>query len=108
MDDSIANLLSRPVTSDGYQLAEVDTVILGDLIEQDAIRPWSNLQRSSDWHSAGARAVTVGSEIYGIPHWLCGHFVFSRDPKITSARTNAQLIAALKRARPERLDLPAA
>ena len=76
-DDSIANLLSRPVALDGYHVAEIDTAILGDLIKQQVIRPWSHIQRSGDWHSAGARAVTVGSEIYGIPHWLCGHFVFS-------------------------------
>jgi thiamine pyridinylase len=98
---SIANLLSRPPASGGYHLAEIDTVILGDLIEQDVIRPWPNLPRSSDWHPAGARAVTVGGEIFAIPHWLCGHFVFARDPQITSARTGEALIAALEHGAPK-------
>src|SRR5437879_8364706 len=95
VEQSVAYLLSRPVDQGGFDVAEVDTVVLGDLIEADLLKPWSAPIDTNDWHPAGVRAVTVGRDIYGIPHWLCGHFVFSRDRKIAAARTSVELLAAL-------------
>ncbi|KYF63831.1 hypothetical protein BE04_11035 [Sorangium cellulosum] len=73
---------------------ETDMILLGELVATGAIRPWSELP-PADWHPAGIEASTYDGEIYGVPHWLCGHFTFSRDASVESAGTAAELASAL-------------
>lgn len=93
--NSIASLLSMPLKDGGYNVAEIDTVILGELIENQVVRPWTLPISTDDWQPAGKRAVTVKEDLFGIPHWLCGHFIFSRSKSIASTRTNVALRRAL-------------
>jgi thiamine pyridinylase len=93
--NGVASLLSMPSKDGGFDMAEIDTVILGELIENKIVRPWTLSISTDDWQPVGKRAVTVDQDIFGIPHWLCGHFIFSRSKKIAFARTNAALLRAL-------------
>lgn len=93
-------LTNEPVSSathgdtDGYHLVEVDTLLLGDIHERQLIAEWADID-TGDWHDAGRDAVTIDGQILGVPRLLCGHFIMSRDPSLTSAATVDELIAGL-------------
>ena len=93
--NGVASLLSIPTKDGGYDVAEIDAVILGELIENKVVRPWTAPVSTDDWQPVGVRAVTVKQDIFGIPHWLCGHFIFSRSKKIALTRTNSALLKEL-------------
>ena len=93
----------RPPEKGGAHLLEVDALLLKELAERNAIRPWRDPPGQEDWLPAGAAAARVGAAIYGIPHWLCGHFVFSHSRRVQGARSASQLIAAVKQTQPPRL-----
>lgn len=84
----------------GYDMVEVDTVVLGELVESKLLAPWGAPPGISDWHPAGRSAVSLKGSIYGVPHWLCSHFIFSRDKRAAKAKTAAKLLAALNKADP--------
>ncbi len=80
-----------------YDVIETDTAILGDLVAAGAVRPWPRLPENIDWHPSGVSASTHTEQnaLYGVPHWLCGHFVMSRDEAVRQARTTSALVQAL-------------
>jgi thiamine pyridinylase len=82
-------------------IVEVDMLTLGDLVDAGAARPWPNLPRQN-WHPASIMASTYHGAVYGIPHWMCTHFVFSRNVGAVRARSAEQLVDAL-----ENLNTPA-
>ncbi|NNB94891.1 hypothetical protein HJC10_07085 [Corallococcus exiguus] len=91
--------LSRSLKGEGeckYDVIEADTVILGELVAEGGVRPWSALP-SANWHPAGVASSTHTDQkaLYGVPHWLCGHFVISRDEAVRQARTTSALVRAL-------------
>lgn len=78
-----------------YELVEVDTSLLGELVDTGAISPWEKLPDGVAWHPAGIAGATYAGETYGVPHWLCSHFVFSRDAAVQEAATASDLVKAL-------------
>lgn len=78
-----------------YDVVEVDAILLGDLAAQGVIKPWRPYPEDVDFHAAGVQASMIGADMYGVPHWLCGHFVLSRDPDILAATNLEDLINAL-------------
>ncbi|CAF1223146.1 unnamed protein product [Adineta steineri] len=99
-DDDFYNLdvLTKWLKSDGsgYDVVEVDTELLGDLVNAGLITPQFSLSHNhSDWHSAAATAVQFNQAVYGFPHYMCALFLFTRDDKIASANTIDQLVHAL-------------
>ncbi|XXT17421.1 extracellular solute-binding protein [Sorangium sp. So ce429] len=91
---SLAEGLAAEDADCSYDVIETDMSLLGELVATGAIRPWEELP-PADWHPAGVAASTYNGEIYGVPHWLCGHFTFSRDTSVESADTAAELASAL-------------
>lgn len=81
----------------GYDVIETDTILLEELVAEGAVRPWRRLPRNIVWHPAGLSASTRQgtNELYGVPHWLCGHFIVSRDEAVRQARTTSGLVQAL-------------
>ncbi|MDY7232164.1 hypothetical protein [Hyalangium rubrum] len=81
----------------GYDVIETDTAILGDLVALGAVRPWPRLPEGIAWHPAALSASTHPTEqvLYGVPHWLCNHFIMSRDASVRQARTTSALVQAL-------------
>jgi thiamine pyridinylase len=99
--DSLRTMLTARPEEGGFDVVEVDAALLGDLVDHGLVGPWSDPPQRTDWHPAALEAVTLDGRTYGVPHWLCGHFVFARDTAITRAATAAQLAAALRGATPD-------
>jgi thiamine pyridinylase len=95
----IGSWLTAPISDDpnkgGLHLVEADMVVLGELVRQNLIRPWDPAPDPSDWHRAAESAVRIDGKTYGMPHWLCGDFIFSRREDIAKARNAVELRAAL-------------
>ena len=98
--ETLTKWLTTAPAAGGYDMVEVDTVVLGELIAANLVAPWSAPLGVSDWHPAGRDGVSIGGNIYGVPHWLCGHFIFSRDKRVAKAKTVEKLIVALDKADP--------
>src|SRR6266478_1757474 len=71
--DTLKAWLTSPAEKPGYDLIEVDTVLLGDLVTAGLVAPWERVPGTADWHPVSARAVRINDAVYGIPHLLCGH-----------------------------------
>ncbi|OJT18174.1 hypothetical protein BO221_42595 [Archangium sp. Cb G35] len=82
----------------GYDVIETDTTILGELVAAGGVRPWPQLPKNIDWHPSGIAASTHAEQntVYGVPRWLCTHFVMSRDESVRQARTTSALVQALE------------
>jgi thiamine pyridinylase len=93
--DSLERWLTSTDPSEAMQVVEVDALILGDLVDRGLVAEWPALPHADDWEPAGRDSVTVDGAIYGVPHWLCGHMVISRDPAIARAGTASALLDAL-------------
>jgi thiamine pyridinylase len=78
-----------------YDIAEVDTILLGELVATGAVSPWEKLPEGVQWHPAAIASAMYAGETYGVPHWLCGHFIFSRDDTVQKAASVADLVKAL-------------
>lgn len=98
--DSLRTMLTAEPGAGGFHLVEVDAALLGELVDSQLVRPWSMRPAGLDWHPAATRAVSMHGRTYGIPHWLCSYFVFSREPAIVEAPTAERLVAALHKATP--------
>jgi len=77
------------------EVVEVDTMLLGELVATGTIAPWEKLPEGVSFHPAGVAGATYAGETYGVPHWLCAHFVFSRDDAVQSAANVGDLVKAL-------------
>jgi thiamine pyridinylase len=93
---SLRELLRGAPGREPYDVVETDGIFLGDLADSGWITPWHGLPPGA-WHPAARTAAVLDSTVYGIPHWLCGHFLFTRDPVVAAARTVAMLTSALQR-----------
>ncbi|MFP2933397.1 hypothetical protein ACLESO_51270 [Pyxidicoccus sp. 3LG] len=93
------SMIARSLKGEGecaYDVIETDTVILGELVASGAVRPWSRLPENVFWHPAGITSSIHEGQLYGVPHWLCGHFIISRDENVRRARTVSDLLQALE------------
>jgi thiamine pyridinylase len=90
--------LTTALTADkpAYDLVEIDTVLLGELVDTKAIRPWEGVD-SKDWLPAARTSSTIGGQVWGIPHLMCSEFIIARDPTVLQATTAAGLAAALQK-----------
>ncbi|AKT38433.1 extracellular solute-binding protein [Chondromyces crocatus] len=77
-----------------FDLVEIDTSLLGELVDTGAVTPWSALP-SRNWHPAAIEASTYQGALYGVPHWMCSHFVFSRSAAVANASSVSELVSAL-------------
>lgn len=93
--NTLAQWLS-PEAQDGYDVVEVDTVILGDLVSSGLIAPWRLPPSPSDWHPVAASSVRLNDVVYGVPHLLCGHFLMTRNKAAAEAKNVEELAIALR------------
>jgi thiamine pyridinylase len=92
--------IARSLRGEGecpYDIIETDTTILGELVASGAVRPWPSLPEGIDWHPSGITASTHSADqaVYGVPRWLCNHFIMSRSESVRQARTASALVQAL-------------
>jgi thiamine pyridinylase len=74
--DDVKAWLGDGKDGERYDLVEIDTLLLGDVIS--AAQPW-DLDDRSDYIDAGLAAGTIDQKLYAVPHLLCSHFLFGRD-----------------------------
>ncbi|MDE1464143.1 extracellular solute-binding protein [Spartinivicinus poritis] len=70
---------------------EVDTILLSDLIEAGKIAEVK--LPSAPFTKEAIEAVTRNGKVYGVPHWLCGNFLFYKkdDKEVKNASTWSEL-----------------
>ncbi len=82
-----------------YDVVEIDTIILGDLVDAGVITPipirTSDIPR--DWHPAAASAIQINNAVYAYPHLMCTFFLFTREDSIASASTVDELVQAIRK-----------
>lgn len=61
-----------------FDLVAIDSVLLSKVAEKCKLLPWEDMD-TSDWYLAAKEASTIDNQIYGVPHYLCGHFIFTMD-----------------------------
>ncbi|MEM8997238.1 MAG: hypothetical protein AAGF23_20815 [Acidobacteriota bacterium] len=89
------------LASDEFDVVEIDTVILGDLVKAEVIEPWP-AQDASTFFRAAVQGSTIaakdgGTVWWGVPHLLCGFFIVSQSPAIDGAQTLTELVDAVER-----------
>ena len=94
--EQLEKWLTSDESENSYDVVEVDTVLLGDLVAKGLISPWESPPDKTDWQPVGTRAVTINEAIYGIPHLLCGHFLITRSQEIASADSFSELEQVFK------------
>ncbi|WP_342613825.1 extracellular solute-binding protein [Bradyrhizobium sp. NL2] len=62
---------------------EIDTILLSDFVNLGKIAPIE--LPFDDLAPETVKAVTRNSNIYGVPHWLCGNFLFYRKSDTATA-----------------------
>ncbi len=63
---------------------EVDTVFLRDLVDDNLVQELpSNLVPDEAYFAYARKAASINGKICGVPHWICGNFIFFRkdDPE---------------------------
>jgi thiamine pyridinylase len=79
----------------GYDVIEIDTVLLGDVVASGLIETWPTM-KTEDWHPVAVRSVTVNEAVYAVPHLMCGHFLFTRNVSASTAKNVDELSFALR------------
>jgi thiamine pyridinylase len=92
--------IARSLKGEGdcpFDVIETDTAILGELVATGALRPWPRMPDGINFHPSGLMASTLSSPaaLYGVPHWLCNHFIMSRSESVRQAQTATALVQAL-------------
>lgn len=86
--------LTNPTS--GYDIVEIDTVLLGDLVNAALVAPQSIASTvSSDWSSATRSAVEFNNAYYGYPHLQCAFFLLTYQPGVAQSKTIDQLVQNL-------------
>ncbi|MBI3089465.1 MAG: hypothetical protein HYY96_02270 [Candidatus Tectomicrobia bacterium] len=95
--NKLAQWLTTRPENGGYDVVEVDTMLLGELYKRNIIAPWEapGLDQT-DWYQAGRSASIINGRLYGVPHWLCGYFILARDEKVAKAQSLDILIDTLQ------------
>ncbi|MDM3846676.1 MAG: extracellular solute-binding protein [Aphanizomenon gracile PMC638.10] len=100
--DTLKQWLSNSTNEqNGYHLVEIDTLLLGDLVKANVAKAWNNPENTKDWYPAGLNAVTINGNIYGIPHLLCGHFIFSRNDQVVKTKSVDKILTILQSITPD-------
>lgn len=105
--DSLRLWLTASVADSGYHVVEVDAIMLGDLAAAGVLTPWAAVD-SSNWNTAVLPALTYAGVLYGIPHWLCGDFILTRDTAVHNAGTIEAFTSALTNASSRQVKLSGA
>ena len=99
--ETLKQWLSNSTNKNGYHIVEIDTLLLGDLVKANVAKTWNNPENIQDWYPVGLKAVTINRNIYGIPHLLCGHFIFSRNEEVAKSKSVDQLLTILNSITPD-------
>jgi len=78
---------------------ELDSVFLQDFVRAGKVQTWppAALAPENELLKNAIRGARIGSVQYGVPHWVCGNFLFFRasDTALSRVKTLSQLDQAL-------------
>ncbi|NLV26613.1 MAG: hypothetical protein GXY48_05540 [Methanomicrobiales archaeon] len=83
-------------SEDGPDLVEVDLSLLGYLVENGYVQPYTDASLTENIKVQAIPAGRYQSETYAIPTWICSQFLFSRDPDIKIIQNVADLSRVFK------------
>lgn len=78
--------------SGSANVVELDTVLLGDLVQLGWVDPLPFSIDDLDLFPASVASATVNSQVYGVPTYLCGNYVYSWAEGIENVDTGQGLI----------------
>lgn len=84
--------LPKLLGNDGFDVVELDTLMLSYLVEHHLIAPAPPEISTSDFWSVGLAASTYNNTLYGIPSWLCSFFLFARSHEIWNINSVTDLV----------------
>jgi ABC-type glycerol-3-phosphate transport system substrate-binding protein len=85
---NLPNLLGK----NGFDLVELDTLMLGDAVDRNLILPASPEISTSKFWQVGLAASTYNDRLYGFPTWLCSYFLFGKDRDIWQVKSVPELV----------------
>lgn len=96
--EGIVKLMSEPVNGGGVHIAEIDTLMLGEVAQMGLLADMGEYTRP-DWHPIAIQGATLNGVRYGVPHWLCGNFLMTKDRFIAEARSVEEMVKRMKAAK---------
>lgn len=96
---NFAHLLGQ----DGFDVVEVDTMLLPDLVAKGLILPLNTIV-DNFWSAAIAGASYQG-KLYGVPSWLCMEFLFTHERPQHEIESLSALVDYLSHLSPDRTRL---
>ena len=91
----VSGLLSGSNPDCQSDVAEIDTLLLGEIVDTGAVQPWPSQPTGVRWYSTGTKASTYNSMAYGVPHWLRGEFIITRVAGVQNALSQDAMMQAL-------------
>lgn len=88
-------MLSDDKSDDFQHLIEIDTIILGNLVNRKVIQPMTSSR--TDFIPFAKKAVTFNNIQYGIPHWTCGYFMMTENRDISNATSSQELYTKVQK-----------
>jgi thiamine pyridinylase len=81
--------LEETLTKSNADVVEVDTVLLRDLVDKKLVEELPGTMLPPDtFLDVATNAAKLDGKVYGVPHWVCGNFLFFRkdDPEASRFR----------------------
>lgn len=91
-DTYIYSNLPNLLGENGFDLVELDTLMLGYAVDSNLILPASQAISTSKFWEVGLEASTYNNQLYGFPTWLCSYFLFGRNPDISQVKSVPELL----------------
>jgi thiamine pyridinylase len=91
-----------------YDVVETDGVLLGTLMDLEAIAAWNDGPdgpSTKDLSPMALAECTSFGRLYGVPHWMCGYFIMTRNESVARARTLDEFTRSLEQADGARVNL---
>jgi thiamine pyridinylase len=90
------------LSSGTYDLVEADMLLLEAIRDELAttgtpLPAWQQPPYVQDWSPAAARSSTIGGDVYGVPHYGCGYFLFTTDQALSQITASPAFLQALGR-----------
>lgn len=96
----LRTLLDSDPSKGGYDVVEIDSVLLGDLVEAGLVSPWADSPlavKERHFFPAAKEAMSYQGQIYGVPHWMCGYFLFTSSRKVSRTNNTQKLVSELQK-----------
>lgn len=93
--------LPKLLGAQGFNVMELDTVMLGYLVSHNLINP-AHIAGDQPWPAALAGS-TYDNQLWGVPSWMCSNFIFSSYalPQITNLSQLLKFLNSLSSEQPK-------